>query len=119
MNKNLLQTLLGALAVTVPAGGAAPSAEAAGRTLTAADTGTTLTYTGATAANFTIPKDLAPGFKVKVVQGAAGVVTIAAASGVTVAGANGVKTLGANAVIEVVNTAANKYSVTGDAGASA
>jgi len=116
MNKSLLRYLLSSLGIAVPAA-VGPTAVAAGRALTQADHGATLVYTGAGAGTFTIPKGLASGFKFTLIQGAAGVATIAGASGVTVAGVVGVKTAGANAVVEVRNSAADKYAVTGGASA--
>ncbi|MNU19570.1 hypothetical protein D3C71_77990 [compost metagenome] len=117
MNTAILRIFLAKLGFSVPAV-AGPIPVAAGRALTQGDNGAKLVYTGAADGTFTLPKGLAPGFTCTIIQTAAGTATVAAAAGATVAGVIGVKTFGLNAVIEVQNTTADKYVVTGGAGAA-
>lgn len=112
MNKSIFAYIAAALGFVATQGARAITGA---YTLAAEDNGRTITYTGA-GHTISVPKDLPAGFTCKIVQGGAGAATIAAValSGVTVAsGDNFVKTKAAGAVLEVVQSAANKYSLVG------
>lgn len=111
MNKSIVSLFVRALGYVAPKG---PVALAASRTLTEDDNGATLVYGGAGAATVTVPQGLPAGFTCKIVQNAAGAVTVAAASGVTVVSADTfVKTKGANAVIDLTQVSGVKYNLGG------
>ncbi len=67
-----------------------PVTASAGRAIVAADNGSTLNYTGSGAGAFTLATGFgsAPGFKVRIVKGAAGGPTLTVAAGVTLNGVN-------------------------------
>jgi hypothetical protein len=120
MNLTILKLFLAKIGVTVPAGAGAPQTVAVARALTAADNGATLLYTGAADGTFTIPKDLVTGFKVSLIQGAAGQAIVAGASGVTVNAKGGtLQSAVQYSKIDVTNSDTNKYIVSGDVGALA
>jgi len=120
MNLAILKVFLNKVGVTVPAAGAAPQTVAVARALVAADNGATLLYTGAADGTFTLAKDLPAGFKVTLIQGAAGQAIVAGASGVTVNAKGGTPQSAVQwSKIDVVNSDTNKYVVGGDVGALA
>lgn len=85
-----------------------------GRTLTNDDIGKTFHHTGVSNITLTVPAGLAPGFRVRVVQGSTGKVTFAG-SGVTVNGKQGqLSTGGQWHVIEAARLTASVWIVWGD-----
>ena len=86
----------------------------ASRSVSNADNGETLYYTGASNITLTIPSGLVPGWWCRVVQGGAGKVTFAG-SGVTVSGKQGhLSTGGQWHVVEVRRLTASQYLIHGD-----
>ena len=86
----------------------------ASRSVSNADNGETLYYTGASNITLTIPAGLVPGWWCRVVQGGSGKVTFAG-SGVTVSGKQGnLSTGGLWHVIEARRLTASQYIVHGD-----
>ena len=120
MNASILSVFLKKFGVVVPTNGAGPVPLTAARALTDADNGAKLVYNGTTPITVTIAKDLAAGFGASIVQANTGVVTVAAASGVTLTSLSDyVKTAGQDAKIDLTNTSANKYILTGEGAVAA
>ena len=86
----------------------------ASRSVSNADNGETLYYTGASNITLTIPSGLVPGWWCRVVQGGSGKVTFAG-SGVTVSGKQGqLSTGGQWHVVEARRLGASQYLIHGD-----
>lgn len=82
-------------------------------TIVAADAGTLLIFTNASAVTVTVPKDvLAQGDVIQIRQGGAGTVTLAAASGVTLTSADGLfSTRAQYAQISLLSDGSNQFCV--------
>jgi len=92
------------------------TSQAAAYTFVAADNGTVVVSSSASAVNWTLPPNMPVGFNVVVVQNGAGQVTFAPGAGVTLNGRSGVtKTAGQYAEVGLLVTAANVYRLAGDA----
>ncbi len=108
-----IYTSAGAFADVVPTRTTPRTVSGTSDTIIAADWGSVVVYTSASAVAVSVPAGLPVGFSCTLIQKGAGQVTVAG-SGSTLSGRNGLKTAGQNAAIGIQYTAANEFVVGGD-----